>query len=159
MYVATLTFIHVVISLVGIGSGFVFVYGLLTSKPSKGWTALFLATTLGTTLTGFLFPITKFTPGLAFGIITLVALGVAIPALYRYHLAEAWRARYVIGSVLSLYLNVFVGIVQAFQKIPGLRALAPSQSELPFAATQLAVLVMFVTLSIATTRRFRVAQA
>src|SRR5262245_40905807 len=128
MYIATLTFVHVVISLIGIGSGVVFLYGLLTSKASKGWTMLFLATTLATTLTGFLFPITKFTPGLAFGIITLFALGVAIPALYHYQLNGVWRVRFVIGTVLSLYLNVFVGIVQAFQKIPALQALAPTQS-------------------------------
>lgn len=159
MYIASLTFIHVGISLVGIGAGFVLVYGLLNSKPSKGWTALFLATTLATSLTGFLFPIHKFTPGLGTGIVSLVALGAAIPALYVYHLAGGWRWVYVIGSVLALYLNVFVGIVQAFQKIPGLRTLAPTQSEAPFAVTQLAVLALFVVLGIATTRRFGTAQA
>lgn len=158
-YVSSLTIIHVLISLVGIGSGFVVAFGLLTGKRSSGWTAIFLATTLATTLTGFLFPFQKFTPAIGVGIISLIALAAAIPALYVYHLSGAWRRIYVIGSLVALYLNVFVGIVQAFQKIPALNALAPTGSELPFLLTQLAVLALFVVLGIASTIRFSIAHA
>lgn len=158
-YVSSLTIIHVLISLVGIGSGFVVAFGLLTGKQSSSWTAIFLATTLATTLTGFLFPFQKFTPAIGVGIISLIALAAAIPALYVYHLSGAWRRIYVIGSLVALYLNVFVGIVQAFQKIPALNALAPTGSEPPFLLTQLAVLALFVVLGVTSTIRFRIAHA
>jgi len=154
--VRTLTVVHVVISLVGIGSGFVVMYGLLTASELHGWTALFLSTTLATSVTGFLFPFQKFTPAIGFGIVSLIALALAIPALYIFELAGAWRWIYVVGSVLALYLNVFVGIVQAFQKVPVLNTLAPKQSEPPFVFTQLAVLVLFVVLGIFTTIRFQI---
>lgn len=158
-YVSTLTFIHVAISLVGIATGFVFLFGLLTGKHLSGWTAWFLGTTLATSLSGFLFPFQKFTPAIGFGIISLIVLGAAIPALYVYHLAGAWRTIYIIGSLVALYLNVFVAIVQAFQKIPFLNALAPTGAEGPFLVTQLIVLLLFIALSIFSTRTFRVAQA
>jgi hypothetical protein len=154
----TLTIAHVVISLVGIGSGFVVMYGLLTANELPVWTAIFLSTTLATSVTGFLFPFQKFTPAMGFGIVSLLALALAIPALYVFQLAGAWRWIYVVGSVLSLYLNVFVGVVQAFQKLPALKALAPKQSEPPFVFAQLAVLVLFVVLGIFTTINFQIAR-
>jgi hypothetical protein len=151
----TLTVVHVIISLVGIVSGFVVMYGLLTANELQGWTALFLSTTLATSVTGFLFPFQKFTPAIGVGIVSTIALALAIPALYVFDLSGGWRSTYVVSSVVALYLNVFVGIVQAFQKLPRLRVLAPKQSEPPFLFTQLAVLLLFVVLGIFTTIRFQ----
>jgi hypothetical protein len=155
----TLTLVHVVISLLGIGSGFVVVFGLLKGERLDGWTAFFLVTTVATSVTGFFFPFTQFTPAHGVGVVSLIALAVAIPARYAWHLAGHWRWVYVVGAVLSLYLNVFVAIVQAFQKISALKALAPTQSELPFLLAQLVALLLFVALGIISTIRFRVAYA
>ena len=105
------TFVHVVLSLVGIFSGFVVVIGLLTTKRLDGWTALFLASTILTSVTGFLFPFHHFMPSHGVGIVSLIVLAVAIFARYGRHLTSAWRRSYVITSVIALYLNVFVLIV------------------------------------------------
>jgi hypothetical protein len=158
MDLQTLTFVHVVISLVAIGSGFAVMFGLFKGRRLDGWTALFLATTVATSVTGFFFPFKQFTPAHGFGIISLAVLAAAIPARYLWRLAGHWRWIYVVGAVLCLYLNVFVAIVQAFQKISALKALAPTQSELPFLITQFVALASFVVLGIVTTIRFRVAQ-
>ncbi len=152
---ATYTFLHVLISLVGIGSGFIVLFGLLTSKPLDGWTALFLATTVATSVTGFGFPFHRLLPSHILGILSLVVLAMAIAARYRFHLAGAWRAIYVVGAAVALYLNVFVLVAQAFQKVPGLKAIAPTQSEPPFLIAQLIVLALFVTLTILAVIRFR----
>lgn len=138
------TFFHVVLSLVGIAAGFVVLYGWFRSDRMSRWTAVFLLATLATVITGFIFPFTGFTPAIAVGIITTATLLAAILALYRYHLDGRWRAIFVIFSVISLYLNVFVLVVQAFAKIPALNALAPTGSEPPFAAVQGLVLLAFL---------------
>ncbi len=145
----TFTFVHVVISLVGIASGLVVLFGLLTGKWLDGWTALFLLATAATSLTGFGFPFDHLLPSHVVGIISLVVLAAAAAARYGFHLAGPWRWVYVAGAVLSLYLNVFVLIVQLFLKVPGIHALAPTQAEPPFAIVQGAVLVLFVVLGIA----------
>ena len=142
------TFIHVVISLVGIGSGIVVMVGLLTGRRLDGWTALFLLTTAATSLTGFGLPFDHLLPSHIVGIISLVALAVAAAARYVFHLAGPWGWIYVAGAVISLYFNVFVLIVQLFQKVPALHAMAPTQAEPPFAIVQAAVLVLFVGLGI-----------
>jgi hypothetical protein len=147
--------VHVVISLVGIASGLVVLFGLLTAKRLDGWTALFLTTTVLTSLTGFGFPFTRLLPSHVVGVISMVVLGVVIFARYGRHLAGAWRSIYVVGAVLALYLNVFVGIVQAFLKVPALNASAPTQSEPPFLVTQLVVLGIFVALAVLAAIRFR----
>jgi hypothetical protein len=151
----TLTFVHVLLSLVGIFSGFVVAYGLLKAKRLDGWTALFLATTLATSATGFLFPFHKFLPSHGVGIVSLLILAIAIYARYGRHLAGAWRRTYAVTAVIALYLNVFVLIVQAFMKVPALRAMAPTQSEPPFVIAQVACLVLFVVLAILAASRFR----
>jgi hypothetical protein len=151
----TLIFLHVLLSLVGIFSGFVVVFGLLAAKRLNTWTALFLVTTVATSVTGFFLPAQHFMPSHAIGILSLIALAVAIFGRYPRRLAGAWRRIYVISAVLALYFNVFVLIAQAFQKVPALQALAPTQSEPPFAIAQLMVLVLFVVLGIAATIRFR----
>jgi len=152
-----LTVIHVVISLIGILSGLVVMFGMLARKRFDRWTVLFLATTVATSATGFFFPFHGFTPAIGVGIISLVVLAVAILARYVRHLAGAWRWIYVVSASAALYFNVFVLVVQLFQKVPDLKALAPTQSEPPFAATQFIVLILFVVLAIAALIRSRVA--
>src|SRR6266436_1249584 len=151
----TYTFVHVVISLVGIVSGLVVLLGLVAANRLNGWTVLFLVTTVATCLTGFGFPFVQLLPSHIVGIITLVALTLAIFARYGHRLAGAWRWIYVLGAIVALYLNVFVLIVQAFMKVPGLNALAPTQSEPPFLVTQVVVLVIFILLGIVAALRFR----
>jgi hypothetical protein len=152
---STLTLVHVVISLIGIFSGFVVAFGLLSSKRLDGWTALFLVTTVLTSLTGFLFPIHGLTPGLKLGVISLVMLAVAILARYAMHLAGVWRKIYVITAVISLYLNVFVLIAQAFMKVPALKSMAPTGSEPPFLISELVVMMLFIVLAIFAAIKFR----
>jgi len=159
MSTATFTFLHVLISLVGIGSGFVVFFGLLGGKRLDGWTALFLVTTVLTSVTGFAFPFDHLLPSHKVGIISLVILALAILARYAFHLAGAWRSTYVVSSALALYLNVFVAVIQAFEKVPALKALAPTQKELPFLVAQLAVLLVFIGLTIFAARRFRLEPA
>jgi hypothetical protein len=148
MILNAFTFIHVALSLIGIVSGFVVVYGLLASKRLDGWTMLFLTTTVATSLTGFLFPFHKFLPSHGVGILSLIVLAIAILARYRFRLAGGWRRTYAISAVLALYFNVFVLIVQLFLKIPSLDAIAPTQSEPPFQLAQLVNLVVFAALAI-----------
>jgi hypothetical protein len=156
MTTSTYTLVHVVISLVGILSGFVVMFGLLSGKALNGWTAIFLATTVATSVTGFGFPFDHLEPPHIVGLISLVVLAIAIVARYSFHLAGGWRATYVVTASIALYLNVFVLVVQAFGKIATLKALAPKQSEPPFVITQAAVLVLFIVLSIFATKRFRI---
>jgi hypothetical protein len=151
----TFTKVHVLISLIAIFAGFVMVIGLLMPKRLNGWTAVFLLTTLLTSVTGFFFPFHGFTPAIAVGIVSLVVLAVAIFARYARHLTGAWRWIYVVTAMVALYLSVFVLIVQLFQKVPALKALAPTQAEPPFAIAQLGTLVIFVVLTIVAAIRFR----
>ena len=130
--IAAFTIVHVVISLIAIVSGFVVVFGMIGGHRMGGWTALFLLMTILTSLTGFLFPITAFTPALGTGIVSSVLLVVALVALYGKHLVGAWRWIYVTTAVAALYLNVFVLIVQAFEKVPFINASAPQVGP-PFA--------------------------
>ena len=147
--------IHVAISLIGIASGLVVLYGLLSGKPLAGWTALFLLTTVLTSLTGFPLPPFGFDPPRAIGIILLVLLAAAVVALYVFHLASAWRWIYIVTAVASLYLNVFVAVVQSFQKLSFLQPLAPTQSEPPFVVAQVIVLIAFIALGALAVVRFR----
>jgi hypothetical protein len=146
--------IHVVISLIGIVSGLVVFYGLLTGRSFDGWTALFLATTVLTSVTGFPLPPFGFTPARAVGVVSLVLLAIAVAALYVFHLAGAWRWIYISSALSALYLNVFVGVTQAFQKLSFLQPLAPTQSEPPFLVVQLAVLAIFIALGVLAAIRF-----
>jgi hypothetical protein len=155
MGMTTFVFIHVLISLVGIGSGLIVAWGLLTAKRLTGWTELFLLTTILTSVTGFFLPATQLKPSHIVGIISLVVLAVALYALYARRLEGAWRWIYVVGAVLALYFNVFVLVAQAFLKIEPLKALAPTGSEPPFALAQGAVLVVFIVIGVVAVIRFR----
>jgi len=152
---STFTAVHVVLSLVGIGSGLVVLFGLLVGKRLGRWTALFLATTLATCVTGFGFPFDHLLPSHKVGIVSLVVLALAVVAPYVVHLAGSWRRIYVICATLALYLNVFVLVVQLFLKVPALKAIAPTQKEPPFVIAQIAVLALFGSLGVLAAIRFR----
>ena len=156
MSTAAFTLLHVVISFIGIGSGAAVMYGFLRAKKLGGITAIFLASTALTSITGFLFPITHITPGLIVGSLSLVLLAVAIVAHYGQHLHGPWRWIYVVSASLALFFNVFVLVVQSFEKVPALNALAPTQKEPPFLVAQLVVMVLFAAFTIAGVRRFHV---
>jgi hypothetical protein len=147
------TVLHTLISLIGIVSGLIWLVALLSSRNSA-WTSLFLLTTVLTSVTGFMFHSTSFGPPQIVGAISLVVLAIAIAALYLGHLAGAWRWIYVVTAVLALYFNVFVGVAQAFDKIPALHALAPTATETPFKVAQLIVLLIFVWLGFRSLKRF-----
>jgi hypothetical protein len=154
MSTATFTLVHVVICLIGIASGLAVLYGMLTSDRLDSWTAVFLLTTVLTSVTGFFFPFSHLLPSHIVGIISLVVLAVAILARYALHMAGVWRWIYVVTALLALYFNVFVLVVQSFEKVPALKALAPTQSEPPFAVAQLVVLALFVVLTIFAVKKF-----
>jgi len=154
MSLSTFTTVHVIISLVGIGSGLIVIFGMLSAKRLNGWTALFLLTTVLTSVTGFGFPFTHVTPGHKVGVISLVVLLIAILARYSFHMAGKRRSIYVVTAIIAEYLNVFVLVVQGFEKVPALRAMAPTQSEPPFLVTQLVVMALFIVLTIFAVKKF-----
>jgi hypothetical protein len=152
--IPTLTFVHTLLSLIALVAGLVVVFGLPGSRLLPLWTALFLVTAVLTSVTGFFFPFDRFLPSHWFGVISLVALALAILARYLFGFAGSWRWLYAFTVLLATYLLAFVTVVQSFQKIPALHALAPTQSEAPFAVAQLVVLALFVWLGFVAIRRF-----
>jgi hypothetical protein len=155
MSLPTFTLVHVLISLAGIAAGLVVMAQLLRNRTLGLANAIFLVTTIATSATGFLFPFKQIGPPHIVGVVSLVVLAIAVAALHVGKLAGAWRWIYVVAAVMALYFNVFVGVVQAFQKIAPLRLLAPTQSEPPFAVAQGAVLLAFLILGLIALRRFR----
>src|SRR5271157_4791264 len=143
---STFTSVHVLISLIGIASGFLVLYGLLTGKRFDGGTAIFLIFTVLTSATGFLFPFEHLLPSHVIGAISLIVLAFAIVARYSLHMAGSWRRIYVVCAVLALYLNSFVLVAQIFMKVPAAHALAPTGKEPPFLIVQLIVMAIFVVL-------------
>ena len=139
---------HVVLSLAGIGSGVVAIYGLLKAKTPGRWARAFLAWTAAASLTGFLFPFHGVTPAQVLGILSLIVLIVASLSIYRHHLRGIWRRTFAITAVLAHYFNVFVLVVQLFRRVPALSTMAPTQSGPPFQVTQLAVLLLFTAIGI-----------
>lgn len=156
---ATFLQIHVALSLIGIATGLVAVLAMIRGKYLRGWTALFLATTVLTSATGFPLPPSGLDPPRIVGWISLVLLAVALAALHGYRLAGAWRPVYVVTATISLYLNCFVAVVQTFRKIDFFHALAPTQQEPPFLLAQLAVLALFIAFGWLGVKRFRPALA
>ena len=151
---ATFTTVHVLISLVAIAAGFIAFGAMLRNRWSHAWNSVFLVMTIATSVTGFMFH-SKFGPPDVIGIISLLVLAVSVFSLYRQHLAGMWQPVYTVSAAVALYLNVFVGVVQSFQKIPLLQSLAPTQSEGPFIAAQSVVFVAFVALAYFAVRRLR----
>jgi hypothetical protein len=154
MSTAAFTTLHVIISLIGIASGIIVVLGMCNGARLPNWTALFLLTTVLTSVTGFMFHSTAFGPPQVVGVISLVVLAIAIVALYVRHLAGSARWLYILSAVTALWLNAFVGVVQAFQKLAFLRPLAPTQKEPPFLIAQLLVLAVFVGIAVLALQRF-----
>ncbi len=154
MSLETFTFVHVVISLVGIMTGFIVVALMLSSAPIAGWNAFFLISTILTSVTGFFFPVKAIGPAHIVGAVSLVVLAVVLFAVYGRKLSGAWRTVYVGSAIVALYLNVFVGVVQSFQKVTYLHNFAPNGSEPAFVVTQAAVLILFVLLGIVAVRRY-----
>jgi hypothetical protein len=157
MSLSTFTTVHVVISLIAIVAGIIVMFGMLGSNRMPGLTAIFLLFTILTSVTGFLFPFNGVTPGDVIGALSLVLLAIACIALYGTKLSGAWRWIYVLTALISLYLNVFVLVIQSFLKIPALTALAPGNppSGPIFGVLQGVVLVLFVLFIIGAIRRFR----
>lgn len=149
------TSLHVIISLLAIASGVILVLLMLAGRMARAVTALYLATSILTDVTGFLFHSKAIGPPHILGALSLVVLAIAVFALYGRKLAGAWRGTWVITAVIALYLNCFVAVVQAFQKLPALHALAPNGTEPPFAVAQGLTLVLFVVLGVQAFRRFR----
>lgn len=154
MSTSAFTTFHVALSLIGIATGLVVAGGMFGSKRLGGWTTVFLATTILTSVTGYFFPVDRVLPSHVVGAISLVALALATTAFYRFHLDGASRGIYVITALIALYLNVFVLVVQAFLKVSMLKALAPTQSEPPFLIAQGVVLAAFVAIIIGAFRSF-----
>jgi len=155
MSIPAFTLLHVIISLIAIGSGLISVGGMFASHRLPRTTALFLSTTVLTSVSGFLFPIHGFTPALGVGIVSCVILAVALLAYYGKHLAGAWRWIYVVTAIASLYLNVFVLVVQSFIKVAALNVLAPTQSEPPFVIAQISVMLIFILIGAFAAIKFR----
>ena len=145
---AAFTLLHVILSLVGIGAGWIAIFALIFGRLMPRWTALFLAATILTSLTGFLFPNRTVTPGIVLGILSMIALLLAVVALYGRSLAGPWRGTYVISAAVALYFNVFVLFAQLFAKVPALKAIAPAMAAPAFAITQLLVLAVFIVIAI-----------
>ena len=154
MSLSTFTTVHVLISLVGIGSGFAVLLGLFSAKRVNGLTALFLLTTVLTSVTGFGFPFIHLLPSHKIAIISLLVLAIALLARYSFHMVGKWRSIYVVTAMIALYLNVFVLVFQSFEKVPALKAMAPTQSEPPFLVAQLAVMAIFIVLTIFAVKKF-----
>lgn len=154
MNLATFTLVHILISLAGITTGFIVVGEWLGGKHPRAWTNWFLATSAATSITGFFFPFKGFTPPYAFGILSLLVLGVAGYALYSARLAGGWRKIHVISATVALYLNFFVLIAELFLRLPALKELAPTGTEPSFGITQGLVLVLFILLGQAAVRKF-----
>lgn len=154
----TFTYLHVSISLIAIFAGLVVVIGMIGGTAFRLVAALFLITTALTSITGFFFPFKGVTPAIVLGILSLIVLAVAVIAKSKGETNSAWRGTYVISSVVALYFNFFVLIVQSFEKVPSLHVLAPTQSELPFKIAQLLTLLLFILLATIAFRRFRFAE-
>jgi hypothetical protein len=151
---STFTWVHVIISLIGIASGIVVLIGMLSSNRLDSWTAVFVVATALTSITGFGFPFERLLPSHWTGIVSLAVLLVTVLARYAFHMRGTWRGFYVATAITALWLNVFVLVAQLFNKAPALHALAPTQSEPPFLIAQTAVLIAFVLLAVAALRRF-----
>ncbi len=152
---STYTTMHVIISLIGIGSGLTVLFGLLSGRLLHFWNGLFLITTILTSVTGFFFPFTKITPGIILGVLSLITLAIALLALYAFHLNGGWRRTYAITAMIALYFNVFVLIAQTFEHVPAAHALAPTGTEAPFKIAQLILLIIAIILITMAAKRFR----
>ncbi len=153
-----LTLVHVIISLIGIASGFIVMFGMFEAKRLDGWTAIFLVFTILTSVTGFVFfPFEKVTPGFILGILSLLVLAITVYARYPAKMAGRWRSAYVVTAILAQWFKVFVLVAQIFQKVPAAKALAPTPHAPAFLITQTIVMVIFIVLIVMAVKKFRTA--
>ena len=155
MSISAFTQFHVILSLIGIAAGLVALVGLMANRLLSAVNGLFLITTVLTSVTGFLFPFKGVTPGIILGVLSMIALILAIVALYGGKLDGAWRGTYVISAAIALWFNVFVLFAQSFAKIPALKSIAPTQASPAFGITQAIVLIIFILLALRAFKRFR----
>jgi hypothetical protein len=148
------TLVHVAISLIGILTGLIVAFGMLSAKRLDGMTAVFLATTVLTSVTGYFFPYHEFKPSYAVGTISLIGLAIAIYARYSRRMSGGWRRTFVITAMIALYLNCFVLVAQSFMKVPALNALAPTGSEPPFLISQIIVMLIFIVWTVLAVKKF-----
>jgi hypothetical protein len=147
MGLTTLLVVHVGLSIVGIAAGLAVVVGMLQNRRRDRPTTIFLVSTILTNSTGFLFPFHEALPSHGIALLSLGALALASYAWYVRDIAGGWRPVWIYTSILSLYLNVVVLVVQLFLKVPALRDLAPTQAEPPFLVTQAVILLVFAGLT------------
>jgi hypothetical protein len=152
------TMLHVIIAIAGLVSGGAVLFGMLKNREYGHATPVFLASTVMTSVTGFMFPVSQLLPPHIVGIISLVLLAAAITAYYAFHLSGTWRWIYIVTAVMAFYLNVFVAVAQSFLKLPNLNALAPTGSEPPFAVAQIVVVIIFIGLGFLAVKRFHPAK-
>jgi hypothetical protein len=157
MSTSAFTAFHVILSLLGIGSGLVVLAGFLTGTFKSFWNTLFLVTTILTSVTAFAFPNAHVTPGIVLGVLSLIVLAIAMLALYGFHLAGGWRRTYAITACIALYFNCFVLVAQLFKHVPFLTALDPTQSGPPFGIAQLLTLAIFIWLTVSAAKKFSAA--
>jgi hypothetical protein len=155
MSLATYTVIHVAISLIGIGSGLIVLFGFLQGRLLNPTNGIFLLFTILTSVTGFLYPYEKVTPGIILGVLSLIVLAIALLALYAFHLKGIWRTTYVVTALIALYFNCFVLVAQIFMKVPFFHALAPTGTEAPFKIAKLLLLLITIVLIAMAAKRFR----
>jgi hypothetical protein len=155
MDLTTLTYVHTGLSLIALGAGIPVAMGLLRTGATKFWTVAFLATTVLTSITGFLFPFSRFGDSHWVGLISLIVLAAAILAQYLFRYRGAWRWIYAVMALLAFYFNVFVLVAQLFKKVPALRAAAPTLQEPPFLIAQLVLLAIFAWLIWKAVRAFK----
>jgi hypothetical protein len=148
------TLFHTALSLIQLVSGIIVVFALMGSRDGGPWMPTYLVSGIATSVTGFMFPVSAFLPSHAFGILSLVLFAIILLARYKLHLAGAWRWIFTASLVLTVYLDAFVAVVQAFLKIPSLHALAPNGSEPPFAIAQGILLVLFIAFGIIASRSY-----
>lgn len=153
--IAALTLFHVVLSLIAIVAGVVLARGLLAGRRNDRWTHIFMVTTAITVLTGFVFPYRGFTPGIGVGIVCVLVFIPTALARYRFQMAGLWRPVFIVGALALFYFNCLVFVVQSFQKIPPLNALAPTGAEPVVGIVQAIVFVAFLVVGFFSVRRFR----
>lgn len=149
----TLTGFHTWLSILAIAAGLPMAAGLRRGEIVQPWSMVFLWTAIATSATGFLFPFNGVLPSHVIGVISLVLFIPAALALHVFDLRGPWRRIFAITAMIGLYLLVFVAIAQAFLKVPALQALAPTQTEPPFAIAEGVAFVAFAVLTWLAARR------
>jgi len=151
---AAFTQLHTIISLIAIATGLIALIAFARGRWLGSFMQIFVWTTVATTVTGFLFPFNGFTPAIGTGIVSSLVLVALLFALYKAKPQGNVHRLFAVTATISLYLNLFVLVVQSFLKIPALHALAPTQAEWPFLAAQIGVLALFVGLGRSAVARF-----